>query len=589
MCVCNCFHSMPIACNVSLTDYCPASLYFVPTKPISIEETAALFRVNAGAINKTVDGFAIMVNCSCPAEHDWFVWRTDYTIEWGDTWESISLKFGSFVVKKPEKQLFDSQTVTLDLLCSCSKGQRVVTYRVVTGDTLFTICSRFGADLNETEQLNRLPNPSLIHSGDVVFIPTSGLGHLLVDANDSEVSRTSKNRSHVYLEILLSVVAVILVLSVFIFLVHRKRRKHEQSEPSAGLECSPSCFTFLSSSIGCSSLPGLYSSSKESGDSVISAFSSEKSTVFQYSEVLDATSNFSASLKIGQGSYGSVYLGKLRGTDVAIKQMKNTKSKEFLAELNILCKVHHTNLIELIGYASGGDSLFLVYEFAQNGALSDHLHNPAMRGYKSLPWTTRVGIALDAAKGLEYIHMHTKPYYVHRDVKTSNILLDSNFRAKIADFGLVKLLESSPESGATASKVVGTFGYLAPEYIRDGCVTAKSDVYSYGVVLMELITGKPALSRTASTENNQCTEHRSVVTFMLSALEDDHNPMAHLVQCVDPNLTHYHKDSLLQVALLSKDCVDDDRNRRPDMSKVAVRLSHILECSMEWEGGGWPI
>lgn len=176
MCVCNCFHSMPIACNVSRTDYCPASLYFVPTKPISIEETAALFRVNAGAINKTVDGFAIMVNCSCPAEHDWFVWRTDYTIEWGDTWESISLKFGSFVVKKPEKQLFDSQTVTLDLLCGCSKGQRVVTYRVVTGDTLFTICSRFGADLNETEQLNRLPNPSLIHSGDVVFIPTSGRG-----------------------------------------------------------------------------------------------------------------------------------------------------------------------------------------------------------------------------------------------------------------------------------------------------------------------------------------------------------------------------------------------------------------------------
>ncbi|RWR73331.1 lysM domain-containing protein [Cinnamomum micranthum f. kanehirae] len=420
LCVCNCFHSMPIACNVSLNDYCPASLYFVPTKPISIEETAALFRVNAGSINKTVDGFAILVNCSCPAEHDWFVWRTDYTIEWGDTWESISLKFGSFVVKKPEKPLFTAQTVTLDLLCGCSKGLQVVTYEVVTGDTLFTICSRFRADLNETEQLNRLPNPSLIHSGDVVFIPTS----------DSEVSKTSKNRSHVYLEILLSIVAVILVLSVFIFLVHRKRKKREQSEPSAGLECS-SCFTFLSSSIGCSSLLGLYSSSKESGDSVISAFSSEKSTVFQYYEVLDATSNFSASLKIGQGSYGSVYLGKLRGTDVAIKQMKNTKSKEFLAELNILCKVHHTNLIELIGYASGGDSLFLVYEFAQNGALSDHLHNPAMRGYKSLPWTTRVGIALDAAKGLEYIHMHTKPYYVHRDVKTSNILLDSNFRAKL--------------------------------------------------------------------------------------------------------------------------------------------------------------
>ncbi|THG05563.1 hypothetical protein TEA_006196 [Camellia sinensis var. sinensis] len=157
----------------------------------------------------------------------------------------------------------------------------------------------------------------------------------------------------------------------------------------------------------------------------------------------------------------------------------------------------------------------------------------------------RVQIALDAAKGLEYIHLYTKPYYIHRDVKSSNILLDSAFHAKIADFGLVKLLEHAPDADTAASRIVGTFGYLAPEYVRDGRITTKSDVYSFGVVLMELLTGQPALSRDASPGNIQYVEHRSLVEYMLSVLENN-DPFTELSQCIDPTLTHYHKDSLLQ-------------------------------------------
>ncbi|KAL7166135.1 hypothetical protein ACSBR2_036920 [Camellia fascicularis] len=203
-------------------------------------------------------------------------------------------------------------------------------------------------------------------------------------------------------------------------------------------------------------------------------------------------------------------------------------------------------------------------------------------GFKPLPWTTRVQIALDAAKGLEYIHLYTKPYYVHRDVKSSNILLDSAFHAKIADFGLVKLLEHAPDADTAASRIVGTFGYLAPEYVRDGRITTKSDVYSFGVVLMELLTGQPALSRDASPGNIQYIEHRSLVEYMLSVLENN-DPFTELSQCIDPTLTHYHKDSLLQMALLSKDCVDEDWNRRPDMCEVVLRLSHTFLCSKQWE------
>ncbi|KAK3043712.1 hypothetical protein RJ639_001908, partial [Escallonia herrerae] len=299
--------------------------------------------------------------------------------------------------------------------------------------------------------------------------------------------------------------------------------------------------------------------SAESQNSTVTSFSSDKAINFPYHEIRDATSNFSLSQKIGQGSYGTVYLGKLRGTDVAVKQMKDTKSREFLSELNMLCNVHHTNLIELIGHAVGGDSLFLVYEFAQNGALSDHLHKSSVRGkfhalkidknagFAPFPWTTRIQIALGVAKGLEYIYLHIKPYYVHRDVKTSNILLDSNFRAKVdCRFGLVKLLEQhSKEIGTAASRIVGTIGYLAPEYVRDGYVTTKSDVYGFGVVLLELLSGQPALSRDASPENSQYVEHRSLVDYILSALDND-DYLTKLTQCIDSALSHYHEDSLFQ-------------------------------------------
>ncbi|XP_007011884.2 PREDICTED: lysM domain receptor-like kinase 3 [Theobroma cacao] len=572
-CTSHSLHVTPISCNVSLTESCPASLYYVPRTTISLEELSALFHVNSNAVNRTIDGFLIAINCSCLAGHDEFTWHLEYEVQPEDTWDGISSKFGSFVVEKPEKALVPSQTVTLDILCGCSEGADTVTYKVTKGDTLHTICSRFDADLNKTAWLNRLENPKLIHEGDVIFIPEpEGLQNLIVyDNKDSSIKKASKSQTHVVVGAISAAFAVILLTVILVSWKGYKKKGTQLPKPcSRKMDQLHSYFdlcTFLT----------------KSGESTVSSFNSDKAVVFPYYEVCDATSNFSMSLKIGQGSYGSVYLGKLKGADVAIKQMKNTKSKEFLSEINILCKVHHSNLIELIGYAAGGDSLFLVYEFAQNGALSDHLHGSTLRGYKPLSWIRRVQIALDAANGLEYIHKHTKPYYVHRDVKTSNILLDSNFRAKIADFGLVKLLDNSPEVGAVASRIVGTFGYLAPEYVRDGRVTTKIDIYALGVVLMELLTGQPALSRDASPGNNHYSEHRTVVDYMLSALTDIQKPMIELAKCIDPNLTRYHKDSVLQMALLSKDCVDDNWSQRPDMSEVVLRLSHIFMSSKEWE------
>ncbi|KAK3032412.1 hypothetical protein RJ639_036429 [Escallonia herrerae] len=522
-----------MACNVSSTESCPALLYYVPETLKSIEEATSLFRVSSNSINRTADGYAIVGSCSCPADNDYFTWHVDYTVQRGDTWESISSKFGSFVVEKPDKTLIASLNITLDILCGCSSGMEILTYRVKKGDTLFSICSRLNAEVNKTAQLNKLENPYLIYVGDLIFIPEPGgvRSIVLAGVKDPKAKRGPKFHVRVVIGIALASIAVVLALITILSWRYCTKSK-EARQPSAYVT-GARCFSALSSL------------TLQSQNSTVMSFSSNKATNFPYHEIRDATSNFSLSRKIGQGSYGTVYLGKLRGTDVAVKQMKDTKSREFLAELNVLCKVHHTNLVQiffcplklkikLIGHAVGGDSLFLVYEFAQNGALSDHLHKSSVRGFAPLPWTTRVQIALDAAKGLEYIHLHIKPYYVHRDVKTSNILLDSNFRAKLADFGLVKLLEEhSKEIGTAASRIVGTIGYLAPEYVRDGYVTTKSDVYGFGVVLMELLSGQPALSRDASPENSQYVEHRSLVDYVSTH-----------------SLSHYHEDSLFQVMCL---------------------------------------
>ncbi|KAH9714089.1 LysM domain receptor-like kinase 3 [Citrus sinensis] len=265
--------------------------------------------------------------------------------------------------------------------------------------------------------------------------------------------------------------------------------------------------------------------------------------------------------------------------------MTATKTKEFMAEMKILCKVHHSNLVELIGYAATEDELFLIYEYAQKGSLKSHLHDPQNRGQTSLSWIMRLQIALDAARGLEYIHEHTKTHYVHRDIKSSNILLDSAFRAKISDFGLAKLVGKTSDGEATVTKVVGTFGYLAPEYLTDGLATAKSDVYAFGVVLFEIISGKEAIIRTEGmVSKNQ--ERRSLASFMLAALRNspDSMSMSSLKDYIDPNMMDlYPHDCLFKMAMLAKQCVDEDPILRPDMKQVVISLSQILLSSVEWE------
>ncbi|KAK2431233.1 lysM domain receptor kinase [Trifolium repens] len=307
----------------------------------------------------------------------------------------------------------------------------------------------------------------------------------------------------------------------------------------------------------------------------------DKSPEFSYKELANATDNFSLANKIGQGGFGEVYYGELRGKKTAIKKMKIQARREFLAELKVLTSVHHWNLVHLIGYCVEG-SLFLVYEYIDNGNLSQHLHNSAK---EPMTWSTRVQIALDVAKGLEYIHDHSVPVYIHRDIKSDNILLNENFTAKIADFGLTKLTDIASSTDKT-DHMAGTFGYMPPENIY-GRISRKIDVYAFGVVLYELISAKAAVIKIDKIEyefnsleiktDESVDEYKSLVALFDEVIDEEGNPIEEgLRKMVDPRLgDDYSIDSINKMTQLAKACINRDPKQRPTMRSVVVSLMTI--------------
>ncbi|XP_030968708.1 chitin elicitor receptor kinase 1-like isoform X2 [Quercus lobata] len=292
----------------------------------------------------------------------------------------------------------------------------------------------------------------------------------------------------------------------------------------------------------------------------------DKSVEFSYEELAIATDDFSLNNKIGQGGFGSVYHAELRGEKAAIKKMDMQASKEFLSELKVLNNVHHLNLVRLIGYCVEG-SLFLVYEYIEKGDLSQHLHSSRR---DPLPWSTRVNIALDSARGLEYIHEYTVPVYIHRDIKSANILIDKNFRGKVADFGLTKLTEYGTAS--LTSNLAGTFGYMSPEYTQYGKISPKIDVYAFGVVLFELISGMEAVGLVALFKN------------VLSRP----NPREYLHKLVDPRLgDDYPFDSVCKLVELANACTQEEPQLRPSMRSIVVALVSLSSSTEDWDFGSF--
>ncbi|KAL4332670.1 hypothetical protein GQ457_07G035270 [Hibiscus cannabinus] len=307
----------------------------------------------------------------------------------------------------------------------------------------------------------------------------------------------------------------------------------------------------------------------------------EKTKHFSLSELANATNNFSMENRIGAGSFGVVYKGKLPdGREVAIKRgetsakVKKFQEKEtaFESELALLSRLHHKHLVGLVGFCQENDERLLVYDYMANGSLYDHLHNKGNSEKSDSvlnSWKMRIKISLDAARGIEYLHNYAVPPIIHRDIKSSNILLDTIWTARVSDFGL-SLMGPEYDQEFMTTRAVGTVGYIDPEYCVVNVLTAKSDVYGFGVVLLELLTGKKAVFR----NEEDGTGPTGVVEYAIPRLLT-----GDLRTVVDPRVgvPEIHEAEAVELmAYTAMQCVNLEGKERPNMIDIVANLEKSL-------------
>lgn len=301
--------------------------------------------------------------------------------------------------------------------------------------------------------------------------------------------------------------------------------------------------------------------------SSIAAYTASAKT-FSLSDIERATDHFNGTRILGEGGFGMVYSGMLEdGTKVAMKILKRYDQqggREFLAEVEMLSRLHHRNLVKLIGICVEDRTRCLVYELIPNGSVESHLHGIDKES-APLDWSARLKIALGAARALAYLHEDSSPRVIHRDFKASNILLEDDYTPKVSDFGLARTALEE-ENRHISTRVMGTFGYVAPEYAMTGHLLVKSDVYSYGVVLLELLTGKKPI------DLSQPPGQENLVSWSRPLLTSREG----LESIIDPSLgPNFPFDSIAKVAAIASMCVQPEVSHRPFMGEVVQALKLV--------------
>ncbi|GMI98251.1 PBS1-like 19 [Hibiscus trionum] len=304
--------------------------------------------------------------------------------------------------------------------------------------------------------------------------------------------------------------------------------------------------------------------------------------VFSFSELRKATRNFNPGLRIGEGGFGGVYKGTIKPANgkgepllVAVKNLNENGLQgytEWLTEVKFLGVLEHPNVIKLIGHCTvdgeKGFQCLLVYEFMHNKSLEDHLFSQA---FPPLPWKTRLQIILGAARALAYLHEGLKVQIIHRSFKPSDVLLEEKFNPKLSDFGLAR---EGPMDGDehVSTRVMGTYGYAAPEYIATGHLSCKSEVWSFGVVLYEILSGR------RSIDVNRPTSEQSLVEWV-KQFPANHERFGCIM---DPRLgNQYSIGAAREISKLADACLSTSPHERPKMSEVVERLEHIIQVSEE--------
>ncbi|KAL6659781.1 hypothetical protein ACP70R_002610 [Stipagrostis hirtigluma subsp. patula] len=409
---------------------------------------------------------------------------------------------------------------------------------------------------------------------------SGGTGASNVGSSPSDSGGAPKSKSNVGMVIGILLSVILLVVCVGLFLHHRRKKNVDKFGPVAPKSPSGESEMMKIQVIGTNGNNNRSDSAFQSElYSHVSADCTNISDLFEshgmqlpMNVLLKATNNFDENYILGRGGFGVVFKGNLNGKLVAVKKCDSgsmgTKGlQEFMAEIDVLKKVRHRHLVALLGYCTQGNDRLLVYEYMSGGTLREHLCDLQRSGYIPLTWTQRMTIALDVARGIEYLHSLAQETFIHRDLKPSNILLDQDLRAKVSDFGLVKLAKDTDKSMMT--RVAGTFGYLAPEYATTGKITTKVDVYAYGVILMEMITGRKVLDDSLPED-----ETHLVTIFRRNMLDKEK-----FRKFVDPTLDLNAEawNSLMEVADLARHCTAREPHQRPDMCHCVNRLSSLVD------------
>lgn len=304
-------------------------------------------------------------------------------------------------------------------------------------------------------------------------------------------------------------------------------------------------------------------------------FASPECRQFSYDEIKEITGGFGR--QIGRGGFGPVFYGRLQnGLEVAVKVLSESSkqgNKEFSTEVTLLSRVHHKNLVSFVGYCREGQNQVLIYQYMSKGNLREILHGP--NALEQLPdWETRLDIALNAAQGLEYLHGGCKPLIIHRDIKTTNILLSERLEAKLSDFGLSRLGPSS-EATHVSTNVKGTFGYLDPGYATTHNLTEKSDVYSFGVVILEIICGREPVDTNVSGENSH------IASWARSMIQG-----GNIEGILDKRVVkEVNTSAMWKVAELAMQCTESEPNERPTMNNVVSELKEAIGLLKETSDG----
>ncbi|KAL5575948.1 hypothetical protein UlMin_017647 [Ulmus minor] len=430
----------------------------------------------------------------------------------------------------------------------------------------------------------------------------------------SPVEAQSHTKHSKQVAIVTGVVAfsVVVLLTIFMCIYSCKKRR-QTSEASSSIVIHPQDpsdpdnmvkIAVLNNTMG--SLFTRTASSSISSSGTDSCVFEAGNLVISVQVLQKATKGFSPRNELGRGGFGALYKGELDDrTRIAVKRMEsvaitNKALEEFEAEIAVVSRVRHRHLVSLLRYTIEGSERLLVYEYMPQGALSRHLFHWKSLNLQPLSWTQRFIIALDVARGIEYLHSLARQTFIHHDLKSSNILLGEDFRAKVSNFGLAKLAPDGVNSVAT--RLAGTFGYLAPEYAVMGKITTKADVFSFGVVLMELLTGLMApdqgrpeesqyladwfcqiksskdklMAAVDSTLDAADEESIAIIAELAghcTAREPNHRPdMGHTVNFVESN-----EESIAIIAELARHCTAREPNHRPDMGHAVNVLVPLIE------------